>query len=774
MAVKTKDYTVNFADFTEEGLEIDANKKTAIRIDGLTNEQAQNAYYQIDANDKLIITYDSKKLIISNYTGIRYIKTDYVKNGKKETYNLFDIISNSKVDNTGNTIIALEKPYYNAKKLTFTGTKYNDDIRAIMSNYEPVGAKNINANRGLTINAGDGNDYVFATNYNDVINGGNGNDMLQGNQGDDTITGGKGNTHVAYSWGDGNDVINLTKGENLILEFFSGFTSIDDFTFEYANKNKDLKISYDKNGKRGSVLLKNFAKKDVTSSDGSVKILFDGVYYDLRSNLKDGDYIFEIKPAGNFTGGWMNDHINATTTPELLNKRGKHVDLSLKGGKGDDLIESSMFADKITGGAGSNTIRYTSPAQLDGDKIYLTKGEKLSIDISAIVNDTENVTYTISGKNLVVSIKDIVFVDFEELTITEYDNISFTIMNFGTKDVTNNATKKAANTSEVNLVYGSGENDFVDLRNEVQVISKSGTWHNDLIDQHTYYNKKGKGLKINGKAGNDEIIGSDYSDTIKGGAGNDTITAGVGSDKLYGEVGNNKFIFNSGDGNDIIYNGKGTDTLKFANCSDLKFTVKKKDLIISYNNMLDSVTIKNYFDKKGIVNSSVKFIELLGKTYDIETLRDYFNNPNFRIIADNYEVSEEEQNINHVIIASNDEENPIDITTGSGNDTIYGSDNGSANINAGGGDNEIHVGNNSTVTAGSGDDTIQVQDGNEIHFGENHGNDVIIFNGEQDNGNTVVFDDKTSGQISDNVNFTKNGDDLVMDLGENGNSVTFE
>ena len=94
MAVKTSDYTVNLDNFTTEGLAIDAKKKTAIRIDGLDTENVKDLSMKIDGKN-LVISYDGKKLLVSNYTSLKYIKTDYEKIGKKEYYDLFNFIDNS-------------------------------------------------------------------------------------------------------------------------------------------------------------------------------------------------------------------------------------------------------------------------------------------------------------------------------------------------------------------------------------------------------------------------------------------------------------------------------------------------------------------------------------------------------------------------------------------------------------------------------------------------------------------------------------------------------
>ena len=110
MAVKTSDFTVNVSDFTTEGFEIDAKKKTAIRINDLDTENVKDLDMKIVGNN-LEISYGGKKLLVSNYTSLKYIKTEYEKVGKKEYYDLFNIIDNNAVNNTTNPITS-----YNAKK----------------------------------------------------------------------------------------------------------------------------------------------------------------------------------------------------------------------------------------------------------------------------------------------------------------------------------------------------------------------------------------------------------------------------------------------------------------------------------------------------------------------------------------------------------------------------------------------------------------------------------------------------------------------------------
>ena len=270
---------------------------------------------------------------------------------------------------------------------------------------------------------------------------------------------------------------------------------------------------------------------------------------------------------GKVTGTNYNDIMNfSAEAGKLAINSGKGNDIiyggdgvnTINSGDGNDIIYGSKGADTITGGKGKNVIKYTSLDQINGDKIKLTKGENIVIDISDLKGATAE--YKISGSNL-------------DVTVTHGVNKStFTLVGFGKKDITNNKTKKLPDTSSVELKMA----DKTDNLKEVLVTlgsGNSGTWHSDYINRSDYYSNKNKGLTLKGGAGNDTIVGTNYADTIKGGDGNDEIHGGKGNDKLYGDAGNNYIHFKVGDGKDTVFSGKGEDTLVFDDISvnDIRF-----------------------------------------------------------------------------------------------------------------------------------------------------------------------------------------------------------
>lgn len=62
---------------------------------------------------------------------------------------------------------------------------------------------------------------------------------------------------------------------------------------------------------------------------------------------------------------------------------------------------------------------------------------------------------------------------------------------------------------------------------------------------------------IDGKAGNDAIVGGDGNDLIVGGLGDDTLIGGKGDDVLFGKQGNDHLF--GDEGNDTLWGGAGDD-----------------------------------------------------------------------------------------------------------------------------------------------------------------------------------------------------------------------
>ena len=313
-----------------------------------------------------------------------------------------------------------------------------------------------------------------------------------------------------------------------------------------------------------------------------------------------------------------NDYIDASDsgyTPTGKNIK-KNLGLTINGKKGSDTIIGTRFNDTITGGAGSNKLIYNSET-FGVDTVKLTKGENLEIlfkdDLSLGENDTLTFSMAKNKKDLEVA-----------NSLSDSDS-KIVLKNYYAKDTGATVLIDGYNLTEKTLLEKVTAKNYFEAGKTVKK-SYTGSALADSIDASGLSKatnlKKGTGLTINGGAGFDIIVGSDFNDTIKGGAGDDTIEGGKGKDNLYGVSGNNTFIFSAGDGEDTFYSGKGNDTLRFygINLKDINFEVSGKNLIISYGNS-DSVTLKNYFGKGNKVISSAKKIKTKDDEYDLEAVR---------------------------------------------------------------------------------------------------------------------------------------------------------
>lgn len=570
-----------------------------------------------------------------------------------------------------------------------------------------------------------------------------------------------------------------------------GGDDLKDVTFTFKNYNNVKNVYCKKDGVEKAIKIENY---DATNS-----------YYDeVMAIIPDIDDV-DKSGSSSVSGSVWDDTINvmnSTYVPKSAKAKKNNTGVNIKSYDGDDEITGTKYNDTITGGKGENTVILASSEDGFGDDIVnLTKSEILNIEL-----DNVEITGYKQGKS-------------KNDLLVETDNGSVTIKNYYGKET--NATVNIAGHNLVKEVGFLGEinaETYFDKDLNKPVNTYTGTALADKVDasEVVQRSKKGQlvdtGVTIRTGLGDDVIKGSNFADTIKGGAGDDTIEGGEGADNLYGEDGENTFVFNKGDGNDFIYGGKGTDTLRFDDTviTDLEFTKGgKTDLVIGYNHKTvedksvaqDTITVKSFFNKRGLPNSSVKYVEFDGKKYEI---KDFLNTENLINNSTNTTVNGTEKD-DLIITTSNTNQN---IYAGKGNDVIYASDNYAGHyINAGDGDDVIYGSNYKTNSqqgnyyTGSGNNTVYAGDycTQYIHLGS--GNDTVYTSTdasyELENGNyksaqnqiwiddgghdTIYWQGSTSVVLRFN-SYTKNdllltrdvkSNDLVIRYG-NDNSVTLK
>ena len=726
---KTKDFIVKLDDFTQDGKEINANRKNAIRIDGLTAEHATKADYKIN-NGKLEITVDGKKLIVNNYGGIRYIKTDYTKIGRNRySYKLYDLFGSSKIDNPN------EITTYNERKLTVNGTNYNDTIDLSASNYAPTGRKNIRSNRGLTINGGYGDDKITGTQYNDTINGGAGNDTIYGTVGNDYISGGAGENTIVYTSLDQlGDTINLTKGENLKIDVSALNVSADDI--KYTVNGRNLVVSIPDGEESKTFTIKNFGTKDITNTATKRNGYKDTSSIELVTSTGENGIVDLRAVAVNASNGtWHNDIIDRSDYKLYKDKRRTIIQdntakrgLTLNGGNGNDIITGTNYSDKIyggngddiifggtgndtiyggngndtitggagndtiVGGAGNNTLIFSE--DFGNDSVYLTKGENATLDFSSFnLDDISKLKFEYTNKNrdLKISVPN--------------DKGTVTLKNFAKTDVVgaNGSVMiklSENNTVNINDIFKYTKDDFIN-KNDTYIFT--GSRFDETIDA-TGLNK----TVINAGNGNNTVIV---------GTGDHNIITGNGDDKIN--------ISGNYGGYRTIRAGGGHNTITVDNSENFGKITVIKEKVRAKNDIIFTDDISQYsIYKKG------NNLELDKNNVTLMTVNDYFGT-NKKNAETNFILN---NGINYNDVNELAKQVKEFLVSGSGN--IYGTTS-SDKIKTDDAFSDSIAAHNDNIYAGKGDDIINAGRGkNNIYFYKGDGHDEIVDGGGVD---TLVF-----------------------------------
>lgn len=384
---------------------------------------------------------------------------------------------------------------------------------------------------------------------------------------------------------------------------------------------------------------------------------------------------------------------------------------TLTGTSGDDTLDGGTGADTLIGGAGNDVYIVDNPNDV------------------VIENSAEGTDTVMSS----VSFSAAALPNIENVTLTG----SASVNAFG-----NSGANILIGNSGDNLINGHGGADtmsggagndtfFVDSTLDIvtenagegtdTVVSTKSFTLGDNLENLTLSGT----LAINGtgNALDNVLIGNGSDNTLAGDGGNDTLQGGLGNDVLQGGSDNDTYLFAQGDGQDVISDAGGTDTIKFdasVATDSVTYTQSGNDLIINYGTAGDSVKVTGFFG--GAVNQveSVSFND--GTVQDVAYINAHLTTS---VVTD------------------------LTLTGTGGVDTLVGG--------AG----------NDTLQGGLGDDTLSGGAGNDTFlFAQGDGNDVVTDAGQND---VIKFD---ASVTPDAVTFTQNGNDLVINDGTPGDSIT--
>lgn len=395
-----------------------------------------------------------------------------------------------------------------------------------------------------SISGGEGDDYIDSWAGKDTIDGGAGNDTLLGGGGDDLIYGGDGNDAMQGWTGNdtlygeaGNDTLQTWEGNELIdggddadtflVSELTGSDTIiggeggnDDDTLDFSSLNAPVVVTYSQSEvgtvgeSMGALTFSQIERMTLTEGNDSVEGGNDAAGLNITAGAGN-DSIF---------GGAGNDTV-----------LGGAGDDSIEGAYGDDFLSGGDGNDKLVGGGGNDT--------LDGGS-----GD----DHFSITDDHDQTT--VLGGSGVDALGFYNHISTGGVVVTLTDNGVGTADFVGTNGHAEFSSIEYLGTTEYDdTIDGSATTGGAISSSEMRGIEVDGRGGNDSIIGGAGFDRLHGGAgddTIAGGAGNDEIYGGEGDDSLAGGSGNDTIGGGAGSDHIEG-----------GDGADYIYGGAGDDTL---------------------------------------------------------------------------------------------------------------------------------------------------------------------------------------------------------------------
>jgi len=245
---------------------------------------------------------------------------------------------------------------------------------------------------------------------------------------------------------------------------------------------------------------------------------------------------------------------------------------------------------------------------------------------------------------------------------------------------------------------------------------------------------------LTGGSGVDILSGLAGNDFLSGANGDDILDGGVGNDQLNGSAGNDTYLFAPGFGADVINDSDfstNSDVIRFAAGIlpvDILVSRTESDLVLSVANTTDSITISGWFTSSSSIIESIEFDN--GTVWGIADID------------------------SRLPLASTGD----DFLGGtSGADTIDGLD-GNDLLQGEEGDD--------TLIGGAGNDILEGSRGNDTYvFGIGSGSDRIRDWDAFNDTDTISFG---AGLLPENVSVSRIENNLVLNIGSSGDSLTIE
>jgi Ca2+-binding RTX toxin-like protein len=371
-----------------------------------------------------------------------------------------------------------------------------------------------------TVDAGGGDDIVYASNLGDNIFGGEGNDALYGGRLDDWLLG-----------GDGNDMLDA-----------------------------------------GTL--------DQAALGGDGNYLDGGAGNDILRGREGSDWLEGGDGTDALTGGLGDDILASGAGAGDSAKGGMGDDQYLvRLGDGEDIAEDEATGAPVDSGAGDAiTQRYAGITAGSIKKNWVGSSlaiqqQKLAGGEDAMVfghgitmGDIQLVRSAGAGNDLVVRIMQ----TDPDTGVETYSGTSLTVKDWFTNPFKRIEWLKFADGNEIRIgditsfiIGGEGNDVLVGTQGNDFVYGGAGNDKLYLLGGDDIGNGGSGDDMVSGDTGRDLVIGGIGSDELLGGAGSDAISGDDGADDIYGGADRDLLSGGRGDGDQVV-GGGGDDTFKFA------------------------------------------------------------------------------------------------------------------------------------------------------------------------------------------------------------------
>jgi hypothetical protein len=377
--------------------------------------------------------------------------------------------------------------------------------RALMDTYQ----------RGVYADGGAGNDTLTGSAYGDTLIGGAGTNYIDGGANGGTGPGGTGKAM---------DYLRVTVASSAA----AAAVSVTELTG--AGSSADI-AAYD-NGYTHK-LVNGTAETDYVKNIEAVDIqIFDGASYQFgrrialavtvsEANLAD-PHLSTFTTLATITGTDGRDVIDMSANSPLLSdavklemassKRGVYID----GGKGDDVITGTGYADSFRNGSGNSRIdggANVSNSAIDNrDRFDIQVANKAELD-AVVVSPSDDNGYTWMVTYGPGSTQKDYLKNIEAVSVFVAGGSSRWIPL--AIEISENLTANLANTMHLASVYGTEAGDTFNASTDLSVAARTAMETN------------GRGVYIDMRGGNDTVVGTAYGDLIIGGDGTNYIDGGA-------------------------------------------------------------------------------------------------------------------------------------------------------------------------------------------------------------------------------------------------------